>query len=412
MKCDMNVRAVVPTQVARRFALNEMFFSVTDAKGRILEGNEIFARVSGYALNELINQPHNIIRHPHMPRAAFAVLWANVRENKPFNGYVLNMAKDGGHYWVFASICPLQDGRLLSVRFKPTTKDIFAAIPALYAAALAAENQVLSNGGTEKDATAEGVRVLSEAIAKKGFESYDDFAEAALNHEIDSRDAELTREKLRLFPQTITASSDQEVLQKGYRQTVGVYSHAKELFVAVHRIGHLSRALREEATSVISVANEFRLAALNTNIASTRSGAEGAGISVIASFLTSYASGMTAETGAVRGHLKEIGDATRAINASVAMARLQLEMILLFQAEIAQQSDHAGLKFLPDLEEAFLANSLSASRAIDALARALPPISTSRDSLTQAVTSIQMAQVRGLTEAARLAEAASLRLMF
>jgi aerotaxis receptor len=389
-----------------------MFFSATDAKGRILEGNEAFARISGYVLKELIDQPHNIIRHPHMPRAAFAVLWGNLAAGRPFNGYVLNMAKDGTHYWVFATICPLRDGRLLSVRFKPTTRDIFGKIPDLYAQTLAAEKAVLTAGGTEKEATAAGVRFLGEAVTQLGYASYDEFSEMALNHEMISRDAQLEHEKLRLFPTAITATEDREVLEHSYRQTLAVYADAVELFKGVHRIGHLSHVLREEATSVINVADDFRLAALNTNIASTRFGTDGGCISVIASFLMNYATGMTSETDAVRGHLKTIADSTRAINASVAIARLQLEMILFFQAEIAEQADHAGLKLLPDLEEAFLIHALNASRAIEALAHALPPVSSSRDSLTQAVTSIQMAQVRGLTEAARLAEAESLRMMF
>jgi len=405
----MTVRSVVPLPTARQFAINEMFFSTTDAHGRILAGNQVFARTSGFALNELVGQPHNLIRHPHMPRAAFATLWSNLRSGRPFNGYVQNMAKNGAYYWVFASICPLRDGRLLSVRFKPTTKDLFVAIPALYAAVLTAEKNVLAKGGTEKAATQEGLAVLHESIRQRAFPSYDEFSEAALNREMVSRDEELGRSALALFPEHINAARD---LEATYHKTVAIYRDATELFSALERIGSLSQTLRTEANSVIRLADDFQLTALNTNIASSQFGADGACTSVIASFLTRYAAGMNADTEVVRRHLQVIANSARTINASVAMARLNLEMILSYQAEIATGSELAGLKLLPDLEEAFLFNAGSAGQAIESLTKALLPVASSRDSLAQAVVSIQMAQVRGLTEAARLSSAETLRMMF
>lgn len=96
-------------------------FSTTDAKGIILSGNDVFVRVSGFSADELYGQPHNIIRHPDMPRAAFALLWANLKKEQPFAAYVKNMAKDGSYYWVFMVAVPTGDNQFLSIRFKPSS---------------------------------------------------------------------------------------------------------------------------------------------------------------------------------------------------------------------------------------------------------------------------------------------------
>ena len=83
----MIVRPVNPLERAREFNINEMFFSTTDARGVIVEGNDVFTRVSGYDATELIGKPHNIIRHPDMPRVAFQLLWENLRAGRLFAGY-------------------------------------------------------------------------------------------------------------------------------------------------------------------------------------------------------------------------------------------------------------------------------------------------------------------------------------
>ena len=113
-----------PRNVESPFALSELFFSRTDLRGVIHSGNRVFTRVSGYTAAELAGRPHNIIRHPEMPRAVFELLWENLKADRPICAYVKNMAKDGSYYWVFASVYPVPGG-YLSIRLKPTSA-IFA----------------------------------------------------------------------------------------------------------------------------------------------------------------------------------------------------------------------------------------------------------------------------------------------
>ncbi|MBI3349499.1 MAG: PAS domain-containing protein [Burkholderiales bacterium] len=110
--------------------------STTDLKGRILHCNAAFVEVSGFTRDELLGQPHNLIRHPDMPPEAFRDMWATISAGQPWSGLVKNRRKDGDHYWVRANVTPLmEDGQpvaFMSVRSRAGRPEIQAA-EALYA---------------------------------------------------------------------------------------------------------------------------------------------------------------------------------------------------------------------------------------------------------------------------------------
>jgi len=93
----------------------EIFFdgrsliSETDTKGNITYGNRKFFEMTGYSKEEIIGQPHNILRHPDMPEAAFEQMWKTVRSGTIWEGYVKNLRKDGKFYWVIVNIVPKLD---------------------------------------------------------------------------------------------------------------------------------------------------------------------------------------------------------------------------------------------------------------------------------------------------------------
>ena len=105
--------------------------SVTDLKGRIVYGNPTFITISGYTREELLGQPHNIIRHPDVPAEAFRDLWDTLEAGKPWRGIVKNRRKNGDHYWVEANAVPIvrDDSTVgyLSVRTVPAREQIEAA---------------------------------------------------------------------------------------------------------------------------------------------------------------------------------------------------------------------------------------------------------------------------------------------
>ena len=85
---------------------NEEVVSSSNLFGKILYANDTFCRITGYERDELINQPHNILRHPDMPADAFAMLWADLKAGRPWMGIVKNRCKNGDHYWVNAYVTP------------------------------------------------------------------------------------------------------------------------------------------------------------------------------------------------------------------------------------------------------------------------------------------------------------------
>ena len=107
---------------------NAFLVSETDLKGVIKFANEDFCKVAGYSLEELVGKPHNVVRHKDMPKKAFKSLWDTVQRDEIWTGYVKNATKDGGYYWVFATVYPFEscDGTkgYLSCRRKPTNEEI------------------------------------------------------------------------------------------------------------------------------------------------------------------------------------------------------------------------------------------------------------------------------------------------
>lgn len=105
----MAARKVTPTGRESFFAEEEIIVSKTDLRGRITYANDVFLRVSRYSAEEVLGQPHSIIRHPDMPRCVFKLLWETIEAGGELFAYILNMAKNGDHYWVFAHVTPSFD---------------------------------------------------------------------------------------------------------------------------------------------------------------------------------------------------------------------------------------------------------------------------------------------------------------
>lgn len=131
------MRANFPvTQNNYDFPGDELLVSVTNTKGEITHCNPAFVRVSGFAYEDLIGQPHNLIRHPDMPAAAFKDMWRTIAHGYPWTGIVKNRRQNGDYYWVRANVTPIMEGGrpkgYLSVRTKPSAEDVRAA-QALYA---------------------------------------------------------------------------------------------------------------------------------------------------------------------------------------------------------------------------------------------------------------------------------------
>ena len=101
--------------------------SHTDNQGKITYVNDAFVEYAGFTRDELIGQPHNIIRHPDMPPEAFRDMWATLKSGRAWQGIVKNRRKNGDHYWIKATATPRSDGGYMSVRLKAADAEIRAA---------------------------------------------------------------------------------------------------------------------------------------------------------------------------------------------------------------------------------------------------------------------------------------------
>ncbi|DAB38822.1 MAG: PAS sensor protein [Sulfuricurvum sp. GWF2_44_89] len=118
------------------FGEHDIIVSKTDTQGKVTYGNELFLQLAGYQEHEIIGAPHNIVRHPDMPKLIFKHLWETIRSGREVNAYVINQAKNGDYYWVYANVTPSLDknGRVAgyySVRRKPSQKAL-AQVKPLY----------------------------------------------------------------------------------------------------------------------------------------------------------------------------------------------------------------------------------------------------------------------------------------
>ena len=124
------------TQQNFDFPGDELLVSSTNTKGEITHCNPAFVRVSGFRYDELVGQPHNLIRHPDMPAEAYRDMWRTIGRGEPWTGLVKNRRKNGDHYWVRANVTPIMEGgkprAYMSVRTKPSAAEA-AAAEALYA---------------------------------------------------------------------------------------------------------------------------------------------------------------------------------------------------------------------------------------------------------------------------------------
>lgn len=129
---DGTQRTVLITEIETPYPEGKLIVSRTDTDGRITHCNRSFVDMSGYEESEIIGQPHALLRHPDMPAAAFEDLWKTIQAGNKWHGYVKNLRKDGGYYWVYATVIPnIRNGQVVgytSVRRKPSRQKVEAAI--------------------------------------------------------------------------------------------------------------------------------------------------------------------------------------------------------------------------------------------------------------------------------------------
>jgi PAS domain S-box-containing protein len=175
-------RTVQPTGQERTFGADELIVSKTDPRGVITYANDVFLRVSGYEHGDVIGKPHNLIRHPAMPKAVFQLLWDTLADGREIFAYINNLAADGAHYWVLAHVTPsyARGGSVTgyhSNRRRPSPGAIAQVTP-LYDRLLAEERRH-PNGRAAVETSS---RLLGELVAEQA-DSYETFIWSIIGRE-------------------------------------------------------------------------------------------------------------------------------------------------------------------------------------------------------------------------------------
>ncbi|WP_199589375.1 PAS domain-containing protein [Blastococcus sp. TF02A-26] len=175
-------RVVRPTGEERTFSADELIVSKTDRRGLITYANDVFLRVGAYTLDEVIGQPHNLIRHPEMPRAVFKLLWDTLAEGRELFAYIDNLAADGASYWVLAHVTPSYDAGCRVVgyhsnRRRPSPRAVDRLRP-LYQQLLAEERRHTSARAAVEASSA----LLAELVAAQAG-SYEEFIWSVIDAE-------------------------------------------------------------------------------------------------------------------------------------------------------------------------------------------------------------------------------------
>lgn len=162
------------TGVERFMKENEFIVSKTNLKGHITYANDVFLRIAGYTMKEVFSQPHSMIRHPHMPRCVFKLLWDTIQNGNEIFAYVVNRSKNGDHYWVFAHVTPSYDNNGKIVGFhsnrRPVKKQAIATVEPLYKKLVIEENR----HANRKQGVQSSFNMLGDLLKTKGV-SYEEF---------------------------------------------------------------------------------------------------------------------------------------------------------------------------------------------------------------------------------------------
>lgn len=337
------------TSDERPFALEDLFFSATDRKGFIRSANRVFAAVAGYGPDEYTGAPHQLVRHPDMPRVVFRLLWDALERGEPICAYVKNRAKDGAHYWVLAIAFPTGDEHV-SVRLKPTSA-LFAVVRDLYAELRELEERVEPERGrtAAMDASAD---LLHQRLAALGFESYEDFMWRAMTVEVSARRAVLGDDR-RSTADTVHAHDAR--LADALATCWSASGRLGRLAGQLDEYDELAVHLRGATRVFDELADDVGLFALNAGLTAGRAGGRIAVLQTIADLMRRGSRDVEADVAALRDVLRETVRHVRRLAFAVAAATIGLEMTCSFLGDQhggAEVGPHVGSDVDPDGHDA------------------------------------------------------------
>lgn len=395
------MKKVKPIDVESQFNIDELFFSKTDKKGVILSGNSVFTRVSGFTNEELIGAPHNLIRHPDMPKVVFKLLWDTIGANRPIGAYVKNMSKSGSYYWVFAVALPVPDG-YISFRLKPSS-ELLSKVQGLYPLMLAEEK---ING-------MEGAgNLLFSTLKQLGIDSYEQFMSMALVTEMSSRTNIMDKSAKKIIAET-TIETKIPILNKALSFSKEAAVEYDFIFQTLSEILSLATSLKKYSAEVLACFTNLSFLSINMAAAAERAGSEGRTLSEVSVGFEKIAM-------EVQRHIKEFDETIKGVFNSlttsqfqIGTGKLQIEMIRAFVVETIinlnstgfatnEAADSVFLETYRDLTKLSQMTSHEVLENLRALRQSMNQFLSRSEDLLSSVNTLNVIRITGKIEVAQL----------
>lgn len=370
------------TEVPYKF--DELFFSTTDEKGIIKYGNDVFVTISGYPEDVIIGAPHNIIRHPDMPRSVFKLFWEFLKSGSPIAAYVKNMAADGAYYWVMAFAFPVKNG-YVSIRFKPSSP-IFQTVQELY-------QEILKKEKTMSLDEAQGQLLLQ--LDQLGFKSYQDFMVQASIQELKSREAnvmisegEIRTADLSLNKITSITDVTTKVLDENFSK-VDLFQKSSGLFVDT--IHYLQKEF-----------GRLKFLSLNMSILATKTGAEAAALVVISEEFSKLSSQIETQMASFSDLGVSLQEKIKQLSMHMAGLKTQMIMVDFFVKESIGTKSFSGMNENKEMfTDLFSLSTNTVMSEMKKLDKELIDLGSQINEIQKFITALEIIKQTGAIESAR-----------
>lgn len=315
-----------------KFELSELFFSITKTDSTIVAANETFVRISGYERGEIIGELHNIIRHADMPRVVFKTFWDYLNAQKSVAAYVKNRTKEGGFYWVFAVVFPLEES-YVSIRIKPNTR-MFSCVREIYAKLIQYQESLSMQ---------ESQDALLKLLQEAGYRDYTHFMHEALVSEL------LMRKKLFLEIEAkeddlCTKSLHRVKMEDLYCSSKIVLEKYAEWFEKIEGFIKIKSLFEEKSSVLSSLARDIIFLSLNASVASYRVDTFGETFGVLASDIRINAKENDLLIEQIDLLSRVLSESLNEIIFLFSSISLQMEMITYFIKELFEDSNGESMQ--------------------------------------------------------------------
>lgn len=371
----------MPINKEVHFKFEELFFSTTDKKGIIQFGNKVFINISGYPEDTILGAPHNIIRHPDMPKAVFKLFWDTLQEKRPIGAYVKNLASDGSYYWVYAFAFPTDEG-YLSIRFKPSSA-LFEKVQKIY-------QQVLTH--EKKTSMEDGLTLLHQILKENGFETYEDFMVSSVTAELNAREEHILQNQMEQNPAFKQISNVTDATSNSLNRS----------FKKIDQFQETSHVFTSNLTLLDSEFRKLKFLSINMSTLANKLGDEAATLAVVSSEFSKLASEIESQMTTFTQFTQNFIKVIKQVALDLAALKNQMIMVDFFVKESIAENTFSGMvQNKENFTHLFASSTESLFKVLRKISLELSDLEGQLTDIRKLVSGMEIIKQTGAIEAAR-----------